>query len=185
MNQGKLSWSVRMTDPRMIHQDPDKAVKVATYLWQEYQYRHDLVWQLVFRVTAVATLLLIAPLLANQSVRDIVDGWLVALPVIAILVIVIAFFVLQRELQLLKKIKDAYREAQNQALVHHPHWTLHEFPSDEPDNEPNPFKKLRKIPGRLDFEHRVSLFLLLILLAAVLFLFLFLVFWLPEMGTKI
>jgi hypothetical protein len=176
-----------MTDPRRIHQDPDKTVKVATYLWQEYQYRHDLVWQLVFRVTAVATLLLIAPLLANQSVRDVVDGWLVALPVIAILVIVIAFFVLQRELQLLKKIKDAYREAQNQALEHHPHWTPNEFPPDKP-NEPNLFKKLRRIPSHLDdfdFEHRVSLFLLLILLTAVVFLFLFLVFWLPEMGTKI
>jgi hypothetical protein len=50
-----------MTDPRTFLLDEDRAREVATYLWQEYQYRHDLVWQLTFRVTAVATLLLIAP----------------------------------------------------------------------------------------------------------------------------
>jgi hypothetical protein len=117
-----------MTNPGTLRQDGDQALEVATYLWEEYHYRHNLVWQLVFRVTAVGTLLLVAPLLANQFVRSVVHGWLVLLPIIAILVIVIGIFVLQSELRLLKRIRDAYRAAQNQALQPlKPYWVSHKL----------------------------------------------------------
>jgi len=169
-----------MTDPGTPRQDEanEQARAVATYLWGEYQYRHDLVWQLVFRVTAVATLLLIAPLLANDTVRCAVRPWLVALPVIAILVILVACFVLRSELQLLRKIRNAYREVQNQALHHLECWVPHELCSASATP-----KKWGLIPSRgfKHFEQRVVLFLLLILAAALFFLILFLAFWQDEL----
>jgi hypothetical protein len=38
-----------------------KAREAAAHLWDEYSYRHDMIWKLVFRVTAVATAVAIAP----------------------------------------------------------------------------------------------------------------------------
>jgi hypothetical protein len=110
-----LRRSVRMMDPGALREDgkEQQALQVASYLWEEYRYRHDLVWQLVFRVTAVATLLLIAPFLANESVRKVVGRWLLFLPGLAIAVIAIGYYVLQCELRILKKIRDAYRVAQD------------------------------------------------------------------------
>ncbi len=38
----------------------------AKYLWEEYRYRHDLIWRLLFRMTAVAVLLSIAPFTIDE-----------------------------------------------------------------------------------------------------------------------
>ena len=57
----------------------------AKYLWEEYRYRHDLIWRLLFRLTLVAVLLTITPFTINQSIRDRVGGWLTLLPILAIL----------------------------------------------------------------------------------------------------
>jgi hypothetical protein len=158
-----------------------QALQVATYLWEEYRYRHDLVWQLVFRVTAVATALLIAPFLTNESVRKVVGGWLLFLPGLAIAVIAIGYYVLQPELHLLRRIRTAYREAQNRALHHlQPQWDPHEIRFVGQDGaELGP----RQIPRilRFHFEERVSLFLALLLVAAVAFFVLFRVAWLPQL----
>ena len=32
----------------------DHELELAKYLWEEFKYRHDLIWRLLFRVTAVA-----------------------------------------------------------------------------------------------------------------------------------
>jgi len=161
--------------------DP-QAAQIATYLWDEYRYRHDLVWQLVFRVTAVATALLIAPFLASGSVRAILREGLLFLPGLAILVILIGYYVLACELRLLKKIRDAYREVQNRAMAHlKPAWVPHEtLPSEQDRVELKLWRKLIRV--RADhFEERVSLFLVLILVAAVSFFVLFAIVWLPNL----
>lgn len=154
-------------------------LQVAIYLWEEYRYRHDLVWQLIFRVTAVSTALLITPFLTNESVRKVVGDGLLFLPGLAILVILIGFYVLQCELRLLKKIRDAYREAQGRALDYlKPHWDPHEIRPSRAER--TLWRKV--IEFRADhFEGRVSLFLVLILLAALAFFFFFWVDWLPKM----
>ena len=85
-------------------------------LWPEYSYRHDMVWKLVFRVTAVATALMIAPFLANVTTQRALRGSLVLLPIVGIFVIAAGGFALQRELKLLSKVRDAYRHEQDQAL---------------------------------------------------------------------
>jgi hypothetical protein len=51
-------------DPAAEHdpaKDPMASVELAKYLWEEYRYRHALIWRLLFRTTAVAALLSIAP----------------------------------------------------------------------------------------------------------------------------
>jgi hypothetical protein len=165
------------------HDEDQQALKIATYLWDEYRYRHDLVWQLVFRVTAVATALLIAPFLASASLRAVLRGWLLFLPGLAILVILIGYYVLACELGLLKKIREAYREGQNRALEPlEPAWDPHKILHVEQGSVEVPlWRKLIGFPVD-HFEERVSLFMGLILVAAVSYFVLFATVWLHKIA---
>jgi predicted PurR-regulated permease PerM len=169
-----------------------QALQVAEYLWEEYRYRHDLVWRLVFRVTAVATALLIAPFLVDKSLVKVLGNWLLCLPILAILVILTGFYVLPPELELLKKIRNAYREVQNRALEHLKDWAQHEtWPSQEERRERTRRQKFKnfvsgqQLKGFLidHFEARVTVFMVLLFVAAVAFIILFYIEWLPELTT--
>jgi hypothetical protein len=172
----------RMTDAKEPCEggDDSRSVQLAAYLWEEYRYRHDLVWQLVFRVTAVATILLITPFIAGESVREALDYWWLFLPALAVAVILIGYFVLQSELDLLERVRKAYRLAQNEALAHlEPHWTPHLVEGGQARSDLRWWEKLARFRSG-HFAERVSTFLLLILFASIAFFFLFLFAWLPD-----
>ncbi len=88
----------------------------ARYLWEEYHYRHDLIWRLLFRITFVAVLLTIIPFTINPSIRDRVDGWLTLLPILAILLTVGSWRLLVTEFQLFAPIDKLYRWYRERAL---------------------------------------------------------------------
>ena len=88
----------------------------AKYLWEEYKYRHDLIWRLLFRVTFVAVLLTITPFTINKSIRDRVDGWLTLLPILAILLVVGSWLLLVTEFRLFAPIDKLYRGYRDGAL---------------------------------------------------------------------
>jgi peptidoglycan/LPS O-acetylase OafA/YrhL len=136
------------------------------YLWPEYNYRHDMVWKLVFRVTAVATALLVAPFLTNATTQHILKSWLIFLPILALAVIIAGSCALWPELKLLSKVRDAYRCEQNCALRKVPGWKPH---------EPSVHR---------DFNIRVWAFMVVLFLAAVAYLFIFRFVWLHHL-TKV
>src|SRR5688572_18887760 len=51
--------------------DHGRRLELATYLWNEYQYRHDLVWRLVFRLTAAVVVLGIIPYTQGKVIDQI------------------------------------------------------------------------------------------------------------------
>jgi hypothetical protein len=51
--------------------DHGRRLELATYLWNEYQYRHDLVWRLVFRLTAAVVVLGIIPYTQGKVIEQI------------------------------------------------------------------------------------------------------------------
>ena len=61
-------------------------VELASYLWEEYRYRHDLIWRLLFRMTTAVAVLSIAPFTIDDLVKAQTGPWIRALPVLAILV---------------------------------------------------------------------------------------------------
>jgi hypothetical protein len=139
-----------------------------SYLWNEYQYRHDMIWKLTFRITAVAAALLIAPFLAEKSVHEAVGKGLLALPVLAIVVIGGGLVVLQSELHRLGLIRKAYRQAQLEILG--------------PYLETKELKKLEQEPRWwYSFDFRVFLYFVALLVAAGIYLFAMLVWWLPDL----
>ena len=106
-----------MTDTESVNvQGSDQKLEVAKYLWEEFKYRHDLIWRLLFRVTAVAALISIVPFtigdLAESRAHDLVKY----LPVLATGLVLASWAVLLVELRLFMPINDAYVDAQCKAV---------------------------------------------------------------------
>jgi hypothetical protein len=59
--------------------DNAKSLEKAKLLWEEYRYRHDLMWRLTFQITAAFVALSVAPYL-NQGIVEGLGIWIVAVP---------------------------------------------------------------------------------------------------------
>jgi hypothetical protein len=94
----------------------DHELELAKYLWEEYKYRHDLIWRLLFRVTAVAALLSIAPFTIGDLAGSRAGFWVKFLPALAIGLVVASWMVLWVELGLFIPIDRHYVCAQNVAV---------------------------------------------------------------------
>jgi hypothetical protein len=95
---------------------PTARIELAKYLWEEYRYRHDLIWRLLFRMTAVAALLSIAPFTIDDLVKRQVGAWVDVLPGLALAFVLISWPVLYLEFKLFKPIDECCEEAQNRAV---------------------------------------------------------------------
>ena len=95
---------------------PEASLDVAKFLWEEYKYRHDLIWRLLFRVTAGATLLSIAPFTINDLVELKAGLWIKALPAVALVLVLASWYLLVHELRLFSPVDKHYTKAQNSAL---------------------------------------------------------------------
>jgi hypothetical protein len=153
--------------PRPVGPDDAKPFEVMSSLWGEYEYRHDMVWKLAFRITAVAAALLIAPFLADESVPNAVGRWLVALPLLAIVVIGGGLFTLQSELRRLGLIRDAYRQVQRKVL--------------EPYLDANELDELEHERVRFNFDRRVRVYFYVLLVAAIIYVVAMWRSWLPDL----
>jgi hypothetical protein len=110
--------------------ESDSRVLVAQYFWEEYKYRHDLIWRLLFRVTGVAVALSIAPFGIEELVVRQVGRWVAFLPVVAVLMIVGSFPLFRTERRLFREVLDFYRKSQNKVLdeqVHIPKPSLFDW----------------------------------------------------------
>lgn len=84
-------------------------------LWDEYKYRHDLIWQRTFTFTTAITLISTIPYLRPGIGRALGNHILIA-PALACLVAGFGLLVMNNELNLFTKIRRAYRERQNYYL---------------------------------------------------------------------
>ena len=97
-------------------QGSDQKLEVAKYLWEEFKYRHDLIWRLLFRITAVAALISVVPFtigdLAESRAHDLVKY----LPVLATGLVFAGWAVLLAELRLFTPINRYSVKAQCDAV---------------------------------------------------------------------
>jgi len=90
----------------------DRRLELAKYLWNEYQYRHDLVWKLVFRLTAAVVVLGIIPYTQDKVVNAIHWGILVP-PILGVILALVWSLRVKCELRHLDHIRDLYRPLQD------------------------------------------------------------------------
>jgi hypothetical protein len=96
-------------------------VELTKLLWEEYRYRHDLIWRLLFRVTAVATALSIAPFGIENLVKSDVGFWVTLLPVLAVLTLLGSGLIIRSENRRFGEVKKLYRAALDQAVGEEAH----------------------------------------------------------------
>jgi hypothetical protein len=97
--------------------DTSNTLEQCQYLWGEFKYRHDLIWQRIFRFTAAIVLISIIPYVQQDIARKLGIGILIA-PVLATLMAVFIWIVMRNELKLFEKITTAYWRQQNKLLDH-------------------------------------------------------------------
>jgi len=96
---------------------PSTAIEapVAGRLWGEYQYRHDLCWRLVFKLTGAAVVLAILPY-AKPDVTKTVGGWITPVPLIGIVLTGFGIYMMRAELARLDAVRTLYRTLQAKEL---------------------------------------------------------------------
>jgi len=92
--------------------DHGRRLELATYLWNEYQYRHDLVWRLVFRLTAAVVVLGIIPY-TQGKVIDQIGMLIIVSPIFGAVLAVLWSRRLNGELRHLDRIRSLYRPLQD------------------------------------------------------------------------
>jgi hypothetical protein len=95
--------------------DASVALKQCQYLWKEFKYRHDLIWQRIFRFTTAVVLISMIPYVQRDIARLLGAGILIA-PVLATILAVFVLVVMWNELKLFRKITTAYWRQQNELL---------------------------------------------------------------------
>ena len=81
------------------------------YLWDEYQYRHDLVWRVALRLSFVVAFLSVIPWV-NDSLTMKIGRLMLVLPGLSVVLAILGSAVIVNEYRLLLMIKDAYRRLQ-------------------------------------------------------------------------
>lgn len=85
--------------------------KELPYLWDEYQYRHDLVWRVALRLTFVVASLSVIPYV-NDSLTMKMGLFMLVPPGIAVVLAILGSAVIGNEYRLLVMVKKAYRRLQ-------------------------------------------------------------------------
>jgi hypothetical protein len=91
-------------------------VALAPLVWQEYSYRHDLIWRLLFRSTSVAVLLAIAPFTIGDLTQQKVGSWIKILPLLALVLILATSVLLGLEFKLFRPVVLRYEQLQQSLL---------------------------------------------------------------------
>lgn len=80
-------------------------------LWAEYSYRHEHVWNNLYKLLAAALALSIVPYL-QIAIPDDLKWSLLVPPALSIILLGISWLRISRELEILDSIRDKYREWQ-------------------------------------------------------------------------
>lgn len=99
------------TNTRHKNPNEDIPVEEAKLLWDEYKYRHELCWRLIFQITTAVVALLVIPYI-QSNITELVGLWILALPLLAIILVAFSISRLKRELGILDKIRMTHRERQ-------------------------------------------------------------------------
>ena len=95
--------------------DDYDALEYCSYLWEEYRYRHDLVWGRTFGFTTAIVLISVIPYV-QQNIARMLGPLILIAPLLATILAGFVLVVMRNELRLLDKIKKAYRKRQNELL---------------------------------------------------------------------
>lgn len=95
------------------------ALQLAQHFWTEFKYRHDLMWQRIFRLTVAVVLISIIPY-AQPIVAKLIGYWILIAPLLATALAGFAFSVIRHEPKLFERIASEYMWHQNKLFATEP-----------------------------------------------------------------
>lgn len=87
------------------------ALSRCQYLWEEYKYRHDMIWDRIFRFTGAEVVISTLPYL-NPGITRRLEGWILLVPGLSCVLALFVFAVMWNELEVFGKVKNVYRVQQ-------------------------------------------------------------------------
>jgi|SRR5215204_3713426 len=99
-----------------LKDEPEDQLKRIPVLWEEYKYRHDLCWRVMFRLTSAVIILAIVPYV-YKSVFQTLPGWVLWVPaLLAVALTVFGIVLMKSELDVFRRVKDEYRDLKRDRL---------------------------------------------------------------------
>lgn len=108
--------SAKSVPRKQVDHKSEISLDEARLIWDEYKYRHDLIWRHLTRLTIAVVALLTASYSSTLKVDMEIS---IIASLVAIIFIVFNFTVLNSELRLLENIKVLYRHRQNELYQLH------------------------------------------------------------------
>ena len=94
----------------------DNNIEKATLIWDEYKYRHEHCWKLLFQITAAVVIVSVAPY-TNEKVAMALGNCIILLPLLGIILTAFSYLRVKKELALWKDIRDRHIEFQRILLI--------------------------------------------------------------------
>jgi len=85
-------------------------------LWEEYEYRHSSVWKVIVQITTAVVVLSVVPYVANETIVEHLQVWILAAPGLAFVLALFAVLVINNELDVLDKIRREHRKQHREIL---------------------------------------------------------------------
>ena len=85
----------------------------AQLVWDEYKYRHEHCWKLIFQTTAAVVAIAIVPF-TNREIASSLGYWILALPTLGLILTLFALRRMNKELALLDVVRQRHRDLQGQ-----------------------------------------------------------------------
>ena len=84
-------------------------------LWEEYRYRHDLVWRILVTSAILVTTLSIIPYTSSE-VAQAYKNWILLAPLGSLIAVILSAKVLEREVELMDAVYKKYDAISNELL---------------------------------------------------------------------
>lgn len=89
----------------------DGNIEKANLVWDEYKYRHEHCWKLIFQITVAVVVVSIVPY-TNEKIAKVLGYLIVSLPVLGIILTLFSILRVKHELVLWKEIRDKHTALQ-------------------------------------------------------------------------
>jgi len=82
----------------------------AEFIWDEYKYRHGLIWKLIFQITTAVIAVSTIPYILTRDQEEKIGYFIIALPIIGLFLTIFSIFRINKECYVMEQLKRKHRE---------------------------------------------------------------------------
>lgn len=176
-----------------MNPEKDEKLERLKFLWEEYSYRHEHSWKVVFQTTTAVVVLSVIPYL-QTNVTEGLDYVILIMPGLAILTAFFAYWVMMNELDVFYDVKILYHELQDEVyqLSHKPDRPLWKLLFFFPERKGKKLEKAVKDGNggkdepvhKSNFKNLVQIYFLCLFLIASVNTFAIYYWWIPHVRQE-